>query len=317
MPNFDPVSTVYPTTPSPNALPLGSVHRKQVVSDSIGPMDDAHSQPIWTPERPVLTPPEALPPASSDSVYRLLAATEESRKLGNNVLDTLASRMRDVKQKIREISTNNIQKLKEAAQRAADSGFWSILKKIATCLLSAVSIVFGVSLVATGAGAWIGGAMIASGILSLANFAISETGGWDWVAKQLAHDNEERQKMLSWALPSAVGILAGGIGLVGSVQGIASGALQFAEKAVYIAQSALAVFDGVTTFGKGRADAYLIWSQADLAEIQGDLTVEQTHFDSITREIEGSMSDLRNVKATTKKIIQTLSQSNAQLVRQI
>ena len=177
-------------------------------------------------------------------------------------------------------------------------------------------MVFGISLIATGGGALIGGAMIASGILSLSNFALSETEAWDWVAKQLSNDNEERQKMLAMILPSAIGILAGGIGLVGSVQGIVTGSLQFAEKAIYVAQTALAMFDGITTFGKGYANAHLIWTQADLSKIQADLTVERTHFDAVMREIETSMNDFKAVKAKTKKTIQTLSQSNVQLVRQ-
>jgi hypothetical protein len=314
MSSFNPVSTAYPSMPISRALPLEPTHRDTTVPDSIESMN-ADAQPIWTPERPVLTSPGSLPPPASDSVYRLLATTEESRDLGNKILDTLGLRMQNVKHKIREISADNIQKLKEAAQRAADSSFWSILKKIATCLLSTVSIVFGISLVATGGGALIGGAMIASGVLSLANFAISETGGWEWVAKQLASDNQERQQMLSWVLPGAVGIIAGGIGIVGSVQGIVSGAIQFVEKAVYVAQTALAIFDGATTFGKGCADARMTWTQADLAKIQADLTVERTHFDNITREIEGCMNDFKAAKAKTKKIIQTLSQSNVQLVR--
>jgi hypothetical protein len=264
-----------------------------------------------------LTPPDALAfPTGPSSEYRLLAATDESRNLGDMILDNLGTRLKNVKLRIREISTENIQKLKEAAQRAAESSFWSTLKKIATSLLSAISIVFGISLVASGGGALIGGAMIASGILSLANFAMSETSAWDWIAKQLSYDNEERRKMLAMALPGAVGIIAGGIGLVGSVQAVASGALQFAEKAVYIAQTALAIFDGVTTFGKGYADAQLIWSQSDLSKIQADLTVERTNFDSVVREIEGNMNVFGAVQDKAKKIIQTLSQSNIELVRQ-
>jgi hypothetical protein len=319
MPNFDPISSVSPMMRVPGALPSEPMHNREsfLVSDSsIGPAEE--STPIWTPERPILTPPpHALPLLKGPgSEYRLLAATEESRNLGNSILDTLGLRLQDVKHKIREISAENIQKLKEAAQRVSDGGFWSILHKIATTLLSAISIVFGISLVASGGGALIGGTMIASGILSLSNCAMSETGAWDWVAKQLAYDNEERQRMFAVMLPGAVGLLAGGIGIIGSVQGAVSGALQFAEKAVYIAQTALAIFDGITTFGKGHADAYLIWTHGDLSKIQAALTVERTNFDTVMQEIEGSMSDFKAVKAKTKKIVQTLSQSNIQLVRQ-
>lgn len=314
MPNVDPVTMVNTMTPVTNIPFLESSHRQPTsISDSMLRMD-GNIDPVWKPERPMLTSPDALS-SSSYSVYRFLDTTEESRHLGDQILETLGERLNHVKLKIREISTDNIQKLKEAAQRAADSSFWSILNKIATCLLSALSMVFGISLIASGGGTLIGGLMVASGILSLSNFAMSETGAWDWVSKQLASDNEEWQKKLAWILPSAVGILAGGIGIVGSIQSVASGAFQFTEKAVYLAQTVLAIFDAATTFGKGHADAHLIWAQSDVSKIQADLTVERTNFDSVMKEIEGSLSDFRAIKAKTKKIIQTLSKSNIQLTR--
>jgi hypothetical protein len=320
MPNFDPISSsIFPPVSFPDATALASPSREtSAVSDTLG-VAERMTVADWMPERPVLTSPDDLPPPSRarpSSEYRLLAATEETRSLGNQIMETLGLRLQNVKQTIREVSADNLEKLKENAKKAADSSFWSVLKKIATSLLAALSIVFGISLVATGGGALIGGAMIASGVLSLANFALSETGAWDWVAKQLAGENEERRKMFAMVIPGAVGIIAGAIGIVGSVQAVVSGAAQFAEKALYIAQTALAVFDGITTFGKGIADAQLIWSQAELQKIQADLTIERTNFDSVMREIESSMNDFRAVKTKSKKIIQTLSQSNVRLVRQ-
>lgn len=317
MPSTNPVSMTHSTRPISDLSPAEPSYRESAaISDSMGP---AESQPVWTPERPVLTSPNDLPPPNNNpySVFRFLEATDESRNLGNQIMNTLGLRLQNVKHKIKEISAENIQKLKAAAQRASESSFWSTLKKIATCLLSAISIVFGISLVASGGGALIGGAMIASGILSLANFAMGETGAWDWISKQLAGDNEERQKQLAWILPCAVGVVAGGIGLVGSIQGVASGAIQFAEKAVYVAQTALTIFSAATTFGSGVASARLIWAQSDVTKIQADLTVEQTNFDSLIEEVKISMNDFKAAKAKTKKTIETLSQSNIQLVRQV
>jgi hypothetical protein len=316
---FNPVSSSRTMLPVPEALggalPSEPVHRSAAAVDSLESLAPDANARDWRPERPVLTPPDALPRRTS-SEYRFLAATDAVRGVGNSILDTLGTRLENLKHKIKEISAAHIQKLKEAAKRASASGFWAMLKKIATCLLSAISIVFGISLVATGGGALIGGAMIASGILSLSNFAMSETGAWDWICEQLAADNEERQKMLSWILPGAVGVIAGGIGIVGSVQGIASGAIQFTEKLMSVAQGALAIFTGMTTIGKGFADARRLWTQSDLDQIQSDLTVERTRFDSVMREIEVSMSDFRIIKSKSKKIIEVLSQSNVQLVRE-
>ncbi len=319
MPSIDSIFSTIGSYFFPAVSPSEEVSLRDTLhtSDTVSPAGEASAE-TWTPERPLLTAPESLPPPklSTLSDYRLLAAVTESQRLGNGIMETLGVRLSNVKDDIRTISAENIQKLKEAAERANASDFWSILKKIATCLLSAVSIVFGVALLASGGGALIGGAMIASGILSLANFALSEMGTWDWVADQIAHDNEDLKRKIAMILPGAIGIVAGGIGLVGSVYGIASGALQFAEKAMFVAQAALSIFDGVTTLGKGISDARLLWTQADLKMIEAELTVERENFSTLIGEIKGCMYDFKNIKAHARKAVEMITQSNIDLVRQ-
>lgn len=299
-----------PPAAVPAVVPAPSVQQ----ADSVAKADEV--QESRAIERPLLTPPGELPQKPLPlSDYRLLAMTEESRELGNQILQGLSVRLSTIKEGIQRISAENIQKLREAAERASAKDFWSLLKKIATCLLSALSLVTGIALVASGGGALIGGAMIASGILSLANFALAELGAWDWVAEHLAHGNEDTKNKIAAALPAAVGILAGGIGLVGAVNGIASGALQFADKAVLVAQTALNLFDGVTTMGKGIADARLLWTKSDLAEIQAKLTVQRELFTSTMDEIKGSLNDFKQVKAKVKKAVDMMIQTNTQLAR--
>src|SRR6185436_20873515 len=110
MPNFNPVSTVNPMMPILNTPSLESVQYKpNLIADSISSME-GNTSPPWTPERPVLTPPDAL----RDSVYRFLDTTEESRHLGNNILGTLGDRLKNIKLKIQEVCADNIQKLQEA-----------------------------------------------------------------------------------------------------------------------------------------------------------------------------------------------------------
>ena len=268
------------------------------------------SREEWVPSRPKLTTPQHLP--MSD--LRLLSVTETTRELGGEIIDALSTRLQGIKERIREISQETMTTLREAALRAKESGFWSVLKKIATALISAVSIIFGISIASSGS-ALIGGAMIASGVLSLANFAISELRGWDWIAEQLAHKNEERKKQLMFALPIAVGILAGGIGLIGSVHGIATGAINFAGKAQLIIQSLLGLFDGMTTLGKGAADARLLWTQADLKELQGDLFIERESFNTTLDEIRASLGDFKDISKKTQTVVDMITQSNIQLTR--
>ncbi len=260
----------------------------------------------WQPERPILTPPSSID-------YSLLEVTEESRELGNQIVRTFADRLSGVKNKIREISTENIQKLKENAKRASDSSWWGVLKKLAQFLLAAISIVFGLAFGPT----LIGGLMITSGILSLVNFALSETKAWDWIAAQLSGENEEWKRRLITFLPMAVGLAAAGFGMAGSIYGLASGAIQLGEKVLYIAQTAISLFDAGTTFGKGQADARLLWSQAELKGIQANMTIERTHVDTLTKLIEGSLAEFRAAGSKAKKITQAMMQTNTQLARQV
>ncbi len=283
--------------------------------DTVSPASNLlHAE--WRPERPRITPPSELPRHSSLSEYRLLAVTSDTQTLGGAILDTLSYRLQGAKDKIREVSSENMAKLREAAKRASKSDFWSVLKKIATSLLSALSAVFGITILATGGSALVGGAMIASGILSLANFALSELGTWDWIADYIAQDNEDLKKKLAIALPLSVGIVAAGIGLVGTVNGVATGAFNLAEKILSSAHTVVSVSHSVATFAKANADANLIKIQADLKAIQALFTVEQENFTSIINEIKGSMGEFKNIKAKTKKAIEMIAQSNIDLVRQ-
>lgn len=294
-------------------LPSGSI-------DSVIQSDPSAAELI--PQRPSLPKPGSFNKSSESSLIPLsdrymLNTLIETQGIGNTLLDTLSLRLGNVKQQIQTLATENLAKLKEAAERAKASDFWSILKKIATALLSAASIVLGIALVAGGGTALIGGAMIASGILSLANFAMTESQSWDWVAKQLSNDNEEWRKKLLLLLPLGFGVLAGGIGLVGSIHSLATGAIPFAEKAIYIAQTALSLFDAGTTFGKGQADARLLWAKADLSWIESQLTGARHNFDGTMRQIESSMSDFKAIKTKTRQAVKTITRSNIDLVRQI
>lgn len=289
--------------------PLHPIHE-----DTLSPSEQ--SPPEWTPERPLLTHPSDLPLPRS-SVYRLLAETETSRNLGNEILETLSVRVSNIKEKINAITAELMVKLKEAAERAQESGFWAVLKKVASCLASALSIVFGISLLASGGGALVGGAMIASGILSLANFALSESGLWDTIAQQLSHGNEDLKKKLQMILPASVGIVAGGIGLVGTVYGVVNGALNVAEQAAAVAQAALALLDAGTTLGKGVSDGRLLWTNADVLKIQGDLTLERQHFDTTMHAIKESITDFKGVENKTRKAIEMISQMNHRLASQV
>ncbi|MBS0653725.1 MAG: hypothetical protein JSR39_09430 [Verrucomicrobia bacterium] len=310
--------------PSIQASPVVDphAHASAAVQDSIAAADLEPSIPVVI-DRPTLTPPsfrrDTPPPANPPSLseLRFLAAMESFRSFGDEVLLTLGVRLEAFRLQLQDISADNLQKLKEAAENAKASDFWSLLKKVANSLLSALSIVIGVSLVSTGAGSLVGGAMIASGIFSIANMLMSESGTWDWVAKKLANEDEDRRKMLAMLLPTATGLLAGIIGLGGSAGAFAWSGIEFAEKAVMIAQATLAIFDGATTIGKGYADANLIWSQADLTKVKSQMTVERQLIDNTTKSIEGVLDGLNAAHDKANLFVKMAIRSNEAVVKEL
>lgn len=273
--------------------------------------------PELTIDRPVLIPPsqtgkaipaDATPPTLSE--LRFLAAMEAFRSFGDKLISNLSLRLESFRLTLQELSAENLQKLKESAEHAKSSNVWSMLQKIATSLLSALSIVIGISLVATGAGALVGGAMIGSGIVSLANLLLTETGIWDWIAKKLAHEDEEKRQLLAMILPASVGLLAATIGIFGSAGAFAWSGINFLDKAILIAQTSLALFDGATTIGKGYADAKTLWLEADQINTKSKITVEQEMIDNTTRSIENILDGLSATHAKSTQFVNMAMRSN-------
>ncbi len=312
--HFDPSLRAPPTT-DPYA------HTSSPSSDTTNPTLLVSPIPVVIDTPPILNPPnfreDAPCPLNLPNVteLRFLAAMETFRSFGNQILSTLGIRLETFRLQLEEISADNLQKLRESAEKAKASDFWSLLKKVANSLLSALSIVIGVSLVATGAGSLIGGAMIASGILSITNMLVSGSRVWDWLAKKLANEDEDRRKMLAMFLPMAVGLLAGVIGIFGSAGAFAWSGIEFAEKAVLIAQGTLGIIEGVTTIGKGCADANLIWSHADLTEVKSEMTIKRYLIDNTMRSIEGVLDGLNSAHNTAKSLVNMAIRSNETVVK--
>lgn len=289
------------------------------VYDTIAPAQAKPSAPIII-DRPLLPPPDfsgqlpanAKPPTLSE--LRFLAVMEAFRSFGDEMLSSLGVRLESYRLQLEDISTENLEKLKEASENAKSSDFWSLLTKVATCLLSALSVVIGISLVATGGLTLVGGAMIGSGIFSLANMLMSETKTWDWVAKKLANDDEERQKMLAMLLPAAAGILSGLVGVFGSAGAVVWTGVTFFDKAILIAQTSLAMFNGVTTIGKGYADAKTLWLQADLTKMKSNITIERQMVDRTTKSIEDVLDGLNAAQTKSAQFVRMAIRSNQAVV---
>jgi hypothetical protein len=295
--------------PPINCLP--STHR--IIPGSEPSYNDLLEDPSSHAER--VEPPQLIPPERISSGYALLNAINGICGLRESMMNTSTLRLETMKTEIEEASAKLMQKLKEAANEAKNNDFWSMLKKVATCLFSALSSILGLAVIGSGGSALVGGAMVASGLLSLANLVLSECEGWDWITDQLAQGSEETKQKLLLFLPAAVGLVAGAFGLVGSVYGITSGALDFTQKIGGIAQTAFALFGGATNLGKGTSDAKLIWVQADLASKEEELKMKQEACGRFTDDVNTTLEGFNRTFQQAKSAIRSLTKTQSQLTR--
>lgn len=247
---------------------------------------------------PMLTPPKKVQFKETDFIHVL----DQIHSTGSSLVDSFTKNISEGSRRLRELSRENIDKLKEAAQRAKDSGFWSFLQKIGEFILAAISTVLGISLIASGAAVAVGSVLIASSILSVANFAMKETGAWDSVAKKLASKKEDQQK-LSQYLPMAISLISAVLSLGGTAASALWTTMNLTQKALSIAQATMAIYQGAVTAGKGLAEARVLWTEADLAEIQSKTALERIAFEAGSEILQTIQKILRQIQESSEQVI--------------
>ena len=291
------------------ALPMASAASRPLPISTVDQIEDAAArfEPLipYQPSKPSLIEPIIL--MMLDKFYSLGVSIQESY-------------VRDVEreqEKVELLHQQNADKLKEAAERAQESGFWSVLQQVGACILSALSTVLGFSLVATGVNPVVGGLLIASGLLSIANMAFSATGVWDWVAEKIARDNEDLQKTLKVVLPGSVGLFCAALGLaggIGSISGIWS-SLNFSQKTLSVLQTTVSFAEGVTAIGSGISENRALHSKADLISLQKEMHVCDRGIEKLTNAMEEVMQEISQSASHAAQIIKLATISNRRVTQ--
>ena len=297
---------------------LATYKRPSVSAPSIDAVTSSNTQPSvqratstsalttvkpQTIRTPLFSPPKLTHPSHiTYSEYGLIHALDALHTCGESLIKSFTTSLSQGSAKLKTLSLENIEKLKEAAKSAQSSEFWSFLQKIGECILAAITTVLGITLVATGAGAIIGGVMIAAGILTLTNFAMRETGSWDSVAKQLS-DDKENQKNIAFYLPLGMGLLAAVLGIGGSVATALYTTLNVAGQAVTVLQAAASIYQGITTVGHGVTEGQVLWTQADLTKIGTETTLTRVRFERNSSTLRQMVKILENTKLSAEQVI--------------
>jgi hypothetical protein len=247
-------------------------------------------------EAPVV-PPVFIPSKPQLPLYRAILNAEREYQVGNKLLELNMNQLDQNYLELDECRLQMAQQIKENIEKTKNADFWDILKKIGTCILSAISTVIGISLVGTAGGTLIGGALIASGVLAIANLALMETGLVDQFAKYLAGEDEELKKFYATVIPGSFGLVSGILGAAGAAAGWSS--INFVTQALSIAQAAAGIADGALTLGRGVTRGELKWNEAKRSAIQKTLTLNAHDTDKVLSGIENFMEQRnRMIKAT-------------------
>lgn len=259
--------------------------------------------------------PHLAPPVSSHGIYQLLAILERLSCSGKTLARAHGVALQQTNNECDALIKEQSRILEEAAKRTQAQRVWDALKQAATVVLAALSALFGITLLAVPGTTVLGVALIASGILTIANLAMSDLGAWDWVARKLASDNEKKRQWLAILLPAAVSFVAGALALGGGPAALqAWHTMSAVQRAVVVLTTAAAFADGSIQIGKGVSDTQATWLQTELERSQTSLTLNELQSEKITSWIRALLESLAQASATAEQIIARFVQTNS-LVR--
>lgn len=298
--------------PGLDALPLKCADPCLPFPDTITAAEVA--APAFIPSRPTLTPP-----FKQSEELALIILLDKISKVERGLLKVSSEELSRMHKQFEALYLEKTQKLKESIGRNQISHFWDLLKRIGACIVAAISTVLGIALVTTGAGTVVGGVMIACGVTTLANLALSEAGVWRWAAEKIAGDNEEKCNRIATLIPAAIGLLTFVGGAIGSGGATLFGQPQllgFGQMTLTIVKTAADAAEGIATVGEGVTKARMHWTQADLNDLEGKLTLHQHHFETSTQELQKLLHNLSDTYSKAQRIITLATQNSKRIMIQ-
>ncbi len=245
----------------------------------------------------------------SPPILLIMELMHETYSIGNSLLQSACDEIKVYSEALSKKMAENIQALQQAAQRAQESNVWSTLQKAGACILSAFNIFLGTSLYSSGS-PMLGSALIASGILSATNLAMTELRGWDLVAEKLSDSQDLKNQITFWS-PIALHCLSSALTAVSGSAIVydpnllpTSFTSDWKEYANVISHS----YTGITTAGKSFTEARFSWTKADLSLIQNAILSDTLLQDSLAEWIQNFTKLLEYGWEQARNIVQITSQ---------
>jgi len=186
---------------------------------------------------------------------------------------------------------------------------WTILKNIGSCIMAVFNMVFGGFLISTGGGTAAGSALVASGFLALANVALSEAGGWNWIAECMEGESKDKQEMIAIILPVIVATLSIGLSLAGFAD-VAQ--VHNADDITALLTRGIQMISGAGHLGAAYGDHEVLKVQSRANGIEKGMIFSEKHIDIASRVFEELMREFDHVSSQVKKMIkQAIYESRA------
>ncbi|MES2344796.1 MAG: hypothetical protein V4494_02505 [Chlamydiota bacterium] len=227
-------------------------------------------------------PAEPLPPESAlitkptlslNPMFRYLKVNAAATKVAENVMEYNMNEVEEHRSMLEHLRADQVERLQESIKAQDFNGFFSILAKIGSVILTALSAITGIVLIGSGGGVLVtavGATIVAAALLSGANLLLEESGGWDFILSKLIQDNDALRRKVRVFLPAAIGTLSGALGIAGMISGW--GALNTAGRALTIIQTAANFAAAITMASKGIHSAQVASTDAEYTRISHELS---------------------------------------------
>lgn len=305
------MADIRPIEPSSPTLPIEQTHFQQRPIDLFehSSLEKAKAvDPTFTPTKPQLDPP-------TNPIFQTI---DHLNRRAEPIFDQwMRIKERGIEQEfdsIHQMHIDQARKMEEALEASKAVSFWGVLDDMTSTFSAATSFFFGSSAIAAGSSV-VGGALIASGVLSIGNLAFKYANVWDKAADSLAGENKELGDTLRSYLPGAVGLAATALSAYG-----AYGAWKFAtQTGTQITNSLLTtatqIAGSCVTLQNGLKNADHTWKLADLKVLQSSADISRLVLDELVDDTQEFHQRETSIHETIGKILEERDQM-IQMVQQ-
>ncbi len=292
---IQPIEPIAPTAP---ILPPPLSQQQTVDHRDHSTISKAPPPSGFTPSKPDLTLP------ITRTIHQLVNRTEPAYDKWSqhkessidaeiNLMDTL--------------SKEEALKLEEALAASKDVSFWGVLSDVSNSIVSAASFVFGLSVYSAGSTV-AGGALVASGVLSIGNLAFKYGHVWDFLADQITSD-EEMHKAITTYLPASIGVVSAAMGIYGGY-----GAWKYAsgtklEQTTALLETLGSIATGIANCSSGLSNAKLYSVRADLSALQSNSELSRIVFQALVDELKDFHQKQTTLSNNIGRVLDQISQS--------